>query len=107
MAVVCWPRLAKKTFDRRRVTEATGSSANDHGAGCVNFCEINCGAVEKNNLEPFDSDALLSELETWAHILEGEPEVVRRLAAFAQAAQDDGDIEPNSREAEPTPEPSP
>ena len=65
------------------------------------------GAAERSNLEPFDGDALLSELEDWADILEGEPEVARRLAVFAQAARGDGDIEQDAPEIEPPLEPSP
>jgi hypothetical protein len=49
------------------------------------------GAPERKNLEPFDSDQLLSELEDWAEILKAEPEVVRRLEAIT--AQDDAECE--------------
>ena len=47
------------------------------------------GAPERNNLEPFDSDQLLSELENWADILKAEPEVIHRLAVLAETQDED------------------
>lgn len=64
------------------------------------------GAAERSKLEPFDGDELLSELEDWARVLEGEPEVFQRLAVFAQAAQGDGEIDLDTLNNEPTPETS-
>ena len=49
------------------------------------------GAPERNNLELFACDQILTELEEWTSILRTEPEVIHRLAAFAQAAE--GDVE--------------
>ena len=46
------------------------------------------GAPEGNNLEPFECDRLLSELENWTDILKAEPEVIHRLESLAQ--DDDG-----------------
>lgn len=63
--------------------------------------------MERSNLEPFDGDELLSELEDWARILEVEPDVVHRLAVFAQAARGEGDIEQDAPKIEPAPELSP
>lgn len=48
-----------------------------------------CGAPEGNNLEPFSVPKLLEELENWSEVLKSEPEVIHRLAAFAEAAEDD------------------
>ena len=47
------------------------------------------GAPERNNLEPFDSDQLLLELENWADILKAEPEVIHRLAVLAETQDED------------------
>lgn len=48
--------------------------------------EIKNGAPERNNLEPSECDQILTELEEWTSILRAEPEVIHRLAAFAEAA---------------------
>lgn len=53
--------------------------------------ETQNGAPERNNLEPFSSPELLEELETWTEILKSEPEVIHRLAAFADAASSDAE----------------
>lgn len=47
------------------------------------------GAPEGNNLEPFDAPELLQELENWTEVLKGEPEVIHRLATFAEAVRED------------------
>lgn len=41
------------------------------------------GAPERRNLEPELADQLLSELEDWAEVLKGEPEVIHRLDEIA------------------------
>jgi len=46
------------------------------------------GAKDGSDLEPSDIQKTLQELENWAEILKGEPEVIHRLAAFAEAARD-------------------
>ena len=58
------------------------------------------GAPEENNLEPFECDRLLSELENWTDILNGSPEVIHRLEALSKA--DDQDADPGKG-----PEPAP
>lgn len=57
-------------------------------------------------MEPFDGDELLSELEDWARVLEGEPEVAKRLAVFARAARGEREIDLDTLNNEPTPETS-
>jgi len=47
----------------------------------------NNGAVERNNLEPSELHDLLSELEDWADVLKGEPELIHKLDEFARAAK--------------------
>ncbi|MEP5732341.1 MAG: hypothetical protein ABJL67_23575 [Sulfitobacter sp.] len=46
------------------------------------------GAPEENNLEPFDTDLLLQNLEDWAEVLKGEPEVIHRLEALKTETDD-------------------
>ena len=66
------------------------------------------GAPEGNNLEPFLARGLLEELEGWAEVLKGEPEVIHRLAAFAEAAAEEPDQCVNGLAAVPSiDEPSP
>ena len=60
------------------------------------------GAPEENNLEPFECDRLLSELENWTDILKAEPEVIHRLEALAEH-----DVEPSLTSSIDLPEPSP
>lgn len=52
------------------------------------------GAPERNNLEPFDGDQLLSELENWADILKAAPEVIHRLAVLAETQDEDTEDAP-------------
>lgn len=47
------------------------------------------GGPGGTNVEPFEASNLLEELETWAEVLKSEPEFIHRLAAFAEAAEDD------------------
>lgn len=49
------------------------------------------GAPGRSNLEPFDGDQLLLELENWAEILKAEPEVIHRLAVLAEAQDQDAE----------------
>lgn len=49
------------------------------------------GAPEGSNLEPSECVRVLEELENWTEVLRAEPEVVQRLAAFADAASADPD----------------
>lgn len=51
------------------------------------------GALERNNLEPFDGDQLLSELVNWADILKSEPDVIHRLAVLSEAQNDESQQE--------------
>lgn len=44
------------------------------------------GAPERRNLEPELAEQLLSELEDWAEVLKGEPEVIHRLDEIAARA---------------------
>ena len=61
------------------------------------------------DLEPADASKLLSELEDWNDILRGEPEVLLKLAAFAEVAgtADNFSEEPETPDALPAPEVSP
>ena len=49
------------------------------------------GAPERNILEPFDGDQLISDLESWADVLKAEPEVIHRLAVLAETQDDKPD----------------
>lgn len=44
------------------------------------------GADDRTKLELLSAPDLLSELEDWAEVLKGEPEVIHKLAVFAEAA---------------------
>lgn len=65
------------------------------------------GAPEGNNLEPFSAPELLQELENWTEVLKSEPEVIHRLAAFAEASNGQPDLPSDAVDVSPTPEPSP
>ena len=64
-------------------------------------------APEKNNLEPFSSDELLSELENWADILKAEPEAIHRLEEISahkhEAFVEDDAVPRSSMPGEPSP----
>jgi len=49
------------------------------------------GGAEQTKLEPSECGQILEELENWTAILKAEPEVIQRLEAFADAAQNAGD----------------
>ena len=70
--------------------------------GGITDPQVCFGAPEENNLEPFECELLLSELETWTEILKAEPDVIHRLEALAQ-----GDDEPSQTSSAGLPEPSP
>ena len=65
------------------------------------------GALGRNNLEPSECDQILTELEEWTSILRAEPEVIHRLAAFAEAAEGDVDQDDAVSLELPKPEVSP
>ncbi len=50
---------------------------------------------------------MLTELEEWTSILQAEPEVIHRLAAFADAADGQADVPHDGPDMPPAPEPSP
>ena len=58
-------------------------------------------------LEPSECDQILTELEEWTSILRAEPEVIHRLAAFAEAAEGDVDLDETALIDFPKPEVSP
>ncbi|MDA5558165.1 hypothetical protein [Shimia sp. MMG029] len=57
----------------------------------LSFIENLSGAPGRNNLEPSECEQILTELEEWTSILKAEPEVIHKLAAFAEAAEDASD----------------
>lgn len=65
------------------------------------------GAPEGNNLEPFSAPELLEELENWTEVLKSEPEVIHRLAAFAEASEGSIDTLDDAPDVPTTWEPSP
>ena len=76
--------------------------------GGISDQQVCYGALEGNNLEPFLARGLLEELEGWAEVLKGEPEVIHRLAVFAEAAAEEPDQSVNGLAAVPSiDEPSP
>ena len=75
------PEPPKRSSFQRNACRPVRRSAIAH------FCRNAFGAPERNNLEPFGCEEILTELEEWASILQAEPEVIHRLAAFAEAAE--------------------
>ncbi|MEM6901206.1 MAG: hypothetical protein AAF583_15730 [Pseudomonadota bacterium] len=71
------------------------------------------GAADGRDLEPSELVCVLESLEEWGAVLKGEPEVIHRLAAFAEAAEGgDRALEPHHDEPLPYtpntgPEPGP
>ncbi|WP_299882496.1 hypothetical protein [uncultured Sulfitobacter sp.] len=65
------------------------------------------GAPEGNKLEPFSAPELLQELENWTEVLKSEPEVIHRLAAFADASEGSIDTLDDAPDVPATWEPSP
>jgi len=61
------------------------------------------GAAEGKNLEQPQSVSVLEELENWTKIIQAEPEVVRVLGSFSEAAGDDDFIADLQTVAEPSP----
>jgi hypothetical protein len=61
------------------------------------------GAPQGNKLEPSDCASILEELESWTEILKAEPEVIHRLAVFAEASEDDAGLADDASLAEPSP----
>ena len=52
-----------------------------------NALEVQSGAADGTNLEPLELQSLLSELEDWADILNGSPEVIHKLRELAGGSE--------------------